>query len=61
MLNLNTTEGVIFDLPPKWQEWLDTSQVVVSAVGKYTSSHAFLVTISWDMGPAKCFEYCYIY
>ena len=46
MLNLNTTEGVILDLPPQWQEWLDTSQVAVSAVGKYLSSHTFLVTIS---------------
>ena len=48
MLNLNTTEGVFLDLPPKWQEWLDTSQVVVSAVGKYMGSQAFRFTISKD-------------
>ena len=49
MLNLNTTEGVILDVPPKWQEWLDTSQVVVSVVGKYISSQAFLFTVYIDI------------
>ena len=60
MLNLNTTEGVILDVPPKWQEWLDTSQVAVSAVGKYMSSHALLLQFlgTWDMSNALSIVTC---